>query len=365
MKIIISNRIGPNQGIATYNKLLMNGLKKIDSVTFKCYEDNDSRNTFKTKNIIKLIKSLLIKFKRDNILLHNFIKKEQADIFHCTESYGLPWIGKMKCKIVTTVHDLIIYNLPREAGNYSSWNEKMRFYYQVKHAIKNSDEIITVSEYSKNEIIKVFPESINKINVIYLAPRPEFCIKPDSEVIYILKKFNITKPYILLIGGNHPRKNMYRAINAFLSLNKIDYQLVIAGNAILKLDKNIKQAIKEEKIIFTNYVSDQDLVALYNKAYMFVYPSLFEGFGLPILEAMSCGVPVVTSNVTSMPEVAGEAAILVDPYNEKSIEKAMRLLIEKPYLAEEYKEKGLIQCSKFTIDNMIKEHLKVYNNLIH
>ena len=114
------------------------------------------------------------------------------------------------------------------------------------------------------------------------------------------------------MGGNHPRKNMLRAIRAFLSLNNFNYQLVITGNAILNFDKNIKQAIKENKIIFTDYVSDEDLVALYNKACMFVYPSLFEGFGLPILEAMACGTPVITSNVTSMPEVAGDSAILIN-----------------------------------------------------
>lgn len=364
MKVIISNRIGPNQGIATYNRLLVDGLKKINNVNYRLFEDNDARDTFKTYNIINLIKNISKKFYRDNGMLHKFIKNEQADIFHCTESYGIPWIGKMKCKVVTTVHDLIIYTLPKKDGNQSSWNEKMRFYYQVKHAIKNSDAIITVSEYSKNEIIKVFPEASNKIKVIYLAPRSEFYMKKNNEVNYILKKYNISKSYILLMGGNHPRKNMLRAIRAFLSLNNFNYQLVITGNAILNFDKNIKQAIKENKIIFTDYVSDEDLVALYNKAYMFVYPSLFEGFGLPILEAMACGTPVITSNVTSMPEVAGDSAILINPYDEKAIKNAMDKLINNPNLIEIYKKRGLERCKKFTITEMAKCHVEVYKSII-
>ena len=364
MKVIISNRIGPNQGIATYNRLLVDGLKKINNVNYRLFEDNDARDTFKTYNIINLIKNISKKFYRDNGMLHKFIKNEQADIFHCTESYGIPWIGKMKCKVVTTVHDLIIYTLPKKDGNQSSWNEKMRFYYQVKHAIKNSDAIITVSEYSKNEIIKVFPEASNKIKVIYLAPRSEFYMKKNNEVNYILKKYNISKSYILLMGGNHPRKNMLRAIRAFLSLNNFNYQLVITGNAILNFDKNIKQAIKENKIIFTDSVSDEDLVALYNKAYMFVYPSLFEGFGLPILEAMACGTPVITSNVTSMPEVAGDSAILINPYDEKAIKNAMDKLINNPNLIEIYKKRGLERCKKFTITEMAKCHVEVYKSII-
>lgn len=362
MKVVISNRIGPNQGIATYNRLLVSGLKKINNIDCRLYEDNDARDTFRTHNIIKLVKRISKKFHRDNGMLHEFIRNEKADIFHCTESYGIPWVGKMKCKVVTTVHDLIIYTLPKKDGNQSSWNEKMRFYYQVRHAIRNSDAVITVSEYSKNEIIKVFPESLNKIKVIYLAPRSDFYMKKSSEVNYILKKYTISKPYILLMGGNHPRKNMLRAIRAFLSLNNPDYQLVITGNAILEFSENIKQAIEQNKIIFTGYVSDDDLVALYNKAYMFVYPSLFEGFGLPILEAMSCGVPVITSNVTSMPEVAGDAAILVNPYEEKEIESAMSKLINDSSLIDEYRKKGLERCNKFTIEQMAKRHVEVYQS---
>lgn len=364
MKVVISNRIGPNQGIATYNKLLVFGLKKINNINYKLYEDNDARDTFKTHNIINLIKRILKKFHRDNGMLHKFIKNEKADIFHCTESYGIPWIGKMECKVVTTVHDLIIYTLPKNAGNQSSWNEKMRFYYQVRHAIRNSDIIITVSEYSKNEIIKVFPEALNKIKVIYLAPRSEFYMKKSNEINYILSKYNISKPYILLMGGNHPRKNMLRAIRAFLSLNKLNYQLVITGNAILSFDENIKQAIRENRIIFTDYVNDEDLVALYNKAYMFVYPSLFEGFGLPILEAMACGTPVITSNITSMPEVAGDSAILINPYDEKEIRNAMERLIENPNLVEVYRKQGLERCKKFTIEEMAKRHVEVYESII-
>lgn len=364
MKVIISNRIKPNQGIATYNRLLVSGLKEINGIDYKLYEDNNVEEIFKTYNVIDLMKRILKRVHRDNGMLHKFIKNEQADIFHCTENYGIPWIGKMKCKVVTTIHDLIIYTLPKKDGNQSSWNGKMRFYYQVQHAIKNSDAIITVSEYSKREIVKVFPEALNKIKVIYLAPRSEFYMKKSNEVNYILNKYNISKPYILLLGGNHPRKNMLRAIKAFLSLNNLNYQLVITGNAILSFDENIKQAIAEDRIIFTDYVNDEDLVALYNKAYMFVYPSLFEGFGLPILEAMACGTPVITSNVTSMPEVAGDSAILINPYNEKEIKNAMERLIKNPNLIEIYKKRGLERCKKFTITEMAKRHVEVYKSII-
>ena len=278
---------------------------------------------------------------------------------------------------VISIMDLSFFKFPemfkkKDLVQLKSWTA-----YSAKKAVK----ILTISQASKNDIIRYYRVPKERIVVIYPGKRKIESGKGKMGVKEVRKKYGIEGDYILYVGTLQPRKNLSRLIEAFktvcanysnlkrINSNKFDKNsgnsdiyLVIAGKKGWMYDEifqKVKELNLEKNVIFTGYVPDEDLPVLYKGAKCFVLASLYEGFGIPVLEAMSFGCPVVISNVSSLPEIGGKAAVYVDPYDVKDIAEKIKLIIENGKLKKEMREKGLEQAKKFSWEKCARETFKV------
>jgi glycosyltransferase involved in cell wall biosynthesis len=242
----------------------------------------------------------------------------------------------------------------------------------MNRSCNRADTIITISQFSKSEIVKYLAVPKEKIVVMPCGVDFEF-FRPDystEEIQTIKDKYSINSDYILYLGTLEPRKNIEKLIDAYQLLksrNNDIPKLVIAGRKGWQYN-SIFQKVNEYRlindIIFTGYLSEQDTPVLMKGAHAFVFPSIYEGFGMPPLEAMACGTPVITSNVASLPEVVGDAALLVNPFSVESIAEAIGKIIQDECLRTSLSQKGLIHASSFSWDRSAKIVLDVYNNLL-
>ena len=318
----------------------------------------DSGKIFNIYNCYKLANNLYKYFPletRVNI-------KKKIDIWH--ETYPLP-IKVNNAKKITTIHDLIPLKLP-----YTTLDDKKSFFNLTKDAIKNSEIILTVSENTKKDILHCFDVNPDKIQVTY-QPIIDNSHLVENHIREInLKKYNLkNKKYILFVGTIEPKKNLGRLINAYSCLDT-DMPLVIVGKKGWLWEDDMSQLEAlfgnglNEKIKLLEYVSKKDLIYLYYSAFCLVFPSLYEGFGLPPLEAMSLGCPVITSNVSSLPEVCGDAAIYVDPYNSDDIRQAIEKLINNPEMQTQLVEAGKKRVEFFSMENYTKKLYNAYSLVI-
>lgn len=280
----------------------------------------------------------------------------EIDVFHSSD-WTQPPIAAKSTKKVTTVHDLTVYLFATSTHPKIIATQKKRLYLVKKEV----DLIITDSQTTKDDLVKFLQIPLEKIRVIYLAASEEFKPQDDEKVNEVLAKYKIRKPYILSVATQEPRKNIQKLIDAFDSL--------IGQNSNLHLVLTGKYGWGEgfrstENVLWTGFVPQEDLLALYGGCRVFVYPSLYEGFGLPILEAMACGAPVITSNNSSMAEIAKDAAILVDPRSDHQLKKAIELVLNLNL--ENYQKMvraSLERARKYTWAKTAKETLKVYEDL--
>ena len=241
----------------------------------------------------------------------------------------------------------------------------------LPRTLKNADKIIAISQNTKDDLIKHFNIPEEKIRVIYLAANKSYKLLPNEEINKIKIKYNLNYSFILYVGTLEPRKNIVRLIEAFYKArneNSINHKLVFTGRKGWKYENifnKIKELNLEKDIIFTGYVSDEDLPALYNTADLFVYPSIYEGFGLPPLEAMACGTPVITSNVSSLPEVVGNAGIMVNPYNVNELADKITEVLTNEELKKELSQKGLERAKLFSWEKCAKETMEVFEEAIN
>jgi len=271
----------------------------------------------------------------------------KADILHCPDYLIPPTLNK---NIVLTIHDLAFIRFPE--FNFDWFIKK--YTWEVKKNAQISKKIIADSKSTKNDIVRFFKIDPAKVEVVYLAADNLFKKLLEKEKDRsVLKKYKINKKYILSVGTIEPRKNFITLIKAFNlikhNINNFDYKLVIAGQTGWKSEATYEEREKSpyrEDILFIGRVPDQDLVQIYNQAELFVYPSLFEGFGLPPLEAMSCGLPVIASNTSSLKEVIGSAGILIDPNNLSDISRSIGDILENKNLKNKLVQKSLTQSDK-------------------
>lgn len=256
---------------------------------------------------------------------------------------------------ILTVHDISFVTRPE------GYRAHERFVYRnlIRRATERARHILTVSEYSKNEIIEHWKIPAERITVTHLAVAQHFKPssnggRPDAE------------PYILYVGNLHPRKNLVRLLKALVQLNRdstMTARLKIVGQkAWLYNDifATLRHHGLEKCVDFTGYVTDEELVRLYQSATVTVYPSVYEGFGLPVLEAMACGSPVIASGTTSIPEVAGNAGILIDPTSVEEIATAIRRVLSDPTLQSSMRSAGIAQAAKFSWERMARETAAAY-----
>lgn len=294
------------------------------------------------------------------ITLARELRRHPVDILHV--QFTAPPFSP--CPIVTTIHDLAFEHLP-ETFNRRSW---MQLRLTVRHTARRAAQIITISEYSRADIINTYGIPPELVTVTPVAAAPDFTrVTSDSELQRVRDIYGIKRGYLLSLCSIQPRKNLVRLIEAYSLLRRMHPegklpQLVLAGKRGW-LEKETMRAAKQvanADICFTGYVADEHLKALYSGATCFVYPSYFEGFGLPILEAMKCGTPVLAGNRTSIPEVAGDAALLFDPFDVSSLVEALkRVLNDAPYRAS-LSARGLQRANQFSWQRTAQLTLAVY-----
>ncbi|MFY9637853.1 MAG: glycosyltransferase family 1 protein [Methanobacterium sp.] len=241
--------------------------------------------------------------------------------------------------------------------------------------MKDADKIIAISNYTKNELIKYTKISPEKIKTIYLGADEQFKKLSKNEIENSYTENNFPENFILYVGSEQSRKNLPILIKAFYKLKKNynlkDIKLIKSGKPQIsdfqrkKLFNLIADLNLQNDIIFTDYVTDYDLVKLYNAANLFVYPSLYEGFGLPPLEAMACGCPVITSNTSSLPEVVGDAGIMIDPNDVNSLTESMYEVLTNDGLKENLSKKSLERSKMFTWKKTANETEKIYEEVLN
>ncbi len=302
--------------------------------------------------------------------LQALLRKEKIDVFHSL--FFLAPLGRGFVKIIT-VHDLMALKFPNFFQGRSLLVRayaKLFSHVFIRSSLTYSNEIITDSQAVKKEVIRWKPECERKITVIPPAVDPTFRKLSNLPLLEKIKeKFGLTKKIILYVGNTRPYKNLPRLIKALALLKKNKdqcYQLVIGGGELrnLPLLRRLTESLRlADSVVFTGDLSDEEVIALMNAADIFVFPSLYEGFGLPPLEAMACGTPVVTSKAGSLPEVVGDAALLVDPENEEEIVSAIETVLTNAKLREELIKKGFERVKRFSWEKTARETLDIYKSV--
>ncbi len=234
----------------------------------------------------------------------------------------------------------------------------------LRRAVKDADALIAISEHTKQDLMRLMNVPEDRIFVTPLAADPHFTPRQDDGA---LARCGIDAPYVLYVGRLESHKNIGLLLQAFAALPNMDVKLVLVGTKGWLYDEmlaTLKQLGLGNRVIVTGFVSDADLPVLYSQAQAFVYPSRYEGFGLPVLEAMQCGVPVITTNVSSLPEVAGDAALLVSPDDAQGLTRELGRVLSEPGLRQELRGKGLAQAARFSWHKTAQMTADVYRQVI-
>jgi len=292
----------------------------------------------------------------------NFRFTRKIDLFHGLDARIY---DSKRVKNVVTIHDMLQYTNEFPATRHPE--KKIRRYERV---LTKADRIIAVSGHTKREILRYFPVDPEKIDIVHHGVEERFQPKDPEATRNALQKYEIRLPYLLYVGTFENRKNLPRVLEAFSRVEN-EYpksvQLVLVGSSRLRGEEareKLRTVALGENVRAVGYVSRTDLPFLYSGALAFLFPTLYEGFGLPVLEAMACGAAVITSNVTSLPEIAGDAALLVDPFDVDSIAQAILQLLEDPELRTEYVRRGFRRAGEFSWERSARETLAVYRKTL-
>ncbi|MBD3249158.1 glycosyltransferase [Candidatus Woesearchaeota archaeon] len=297
-----------------------------------------------------------IKILGKNILLWDYIfsffglKDKNFDVLLYPKNNIPLTHNLLRCKKINVIHDLLDFSSIGKNRQLNSVYNRLFF----RISCNLSDRIIAVSKSTKKEIIRHLNIDKKKICVVYEAADKQFKeMPPDMDV---LKKYNIKKPFIFYVGSDVPRKNIKRLVESFKSISHdVPHHLVLAGN--------FRKKYKGRRINQIGYISNHDLVSLYNLADLYAYPSLYEGFGLPILEAQACGCPVLASNTASCPEIAGDGACIINPYSEKNISEGIVKVLTDDDYKNQLIEKGYGNLERFSWEKTVSNILEAIKDV--
>jgi len=289
-----------------------------------------------------------------------------VDIYFNPHFFTAPLSGR--CRKVITFHDL---SFERYAG-FFSWRKRIwhKLFMRTKKEAEEADRIIAVSHSTKNDLVNLYQLASEKVKVVYSGVGTQFKKEKLSPKIKkkIKEKYNLPEKFILYFGTIEPRKNLIGLIKAFELLKSksknsfFELKLVMAGARGWLYKDILKTAAAskyKDEIIFTGFVGEADKPYLYNLAELFVYPSFFEGFGFPPLEAMACGLPTIVSNNSSLPEVVGKGALMVNPFNIDDLARAMKMVLVDSRLKKQLIKEGEIQAKRFSWERCAQETLEV------
>ncbi len=306
-------------------------------------------------SLSKIFKSLWRSFS-----LSGQLKKHDLDIFHGLSNELPEGIHNSDVPTVVTIHDLIFMRYP----DFYKAVDRNIYYRKVKYACSSATKIIAISNQTKEDIIHYFKIDPLKIEVVYQSISSVFFEKQNPAGL--LSKYDLPEKFILAVGTIEHRKNQLSLLKALHDQN-IDMPVVFVGKPTLyatELLKYISENKMEERVKFLNDLPEEDLAGLFQTAQFSVYISLFEGFGLPVIESMACGCPVITSNVSCLPETAGGAALLCDPADVKNIGKVLKKMVQDDSLKEELIKKGSVHAKQFHPENYSKKMISLYSEII-
>ncbi|MHB1390439.1 MAG: glycosyltransferase family 4 protein [Thermoleophilia bacterium] len=290
---------------------------------------------------------------------------QHIDIYHSPRDMGLPAPSRLSCPSIMTLHDIILIRLARDY--YSP--ARARFYERrLKSRVEAASHIITVSEFSRQDILDWSGIAPDRVSVVKDGVSERFKPVIDETMLQnVRQRYDLPPRFILCVGSTEPRKNIGRAIQAFAELRRVEpgVGLVVTGVDYCRVSPQAAYGdLPMDGVIFTGYVHDVDMPALYSAAELLFFPTLYEGFGLPPLEAMACGTPVVTSNTTSLPEITGKAALLVDPTNIAELAGALQMVLGSQKLRDTLVAAGHIQVAKYSWERMATETREIYARVI-
>lgn len=279
----------------------------------------------------------------------SFGKQYCRDSVLLTTDSKVPFFLPKSCRVVPVITDLALLRMP----DVYQLSRVLIWRLQYRYLLKKSARYVAISEFTKQEMIELLHIDESLIDVVYCAANARYTrVNDPAKLASVREKYELTKPYILFVGNANPRKNLARLIRAFdLAKEQGDfpYQLILAGEYGWKFDREAAMAgIRHaEDIRFLEFVADEDMPALYSAASLFAFPTLYEGFGIPIIEAQQCGVPVLASNTSSLPEVGGEGACYVDPLSAEDISRGLRAVLCDHALSEALVTKGYENAKRF------------------
>ena len=367
MRIGIDARKLHDFGIGTYIRNLLRHLARLDSQTeFVIFCRPEDRETLAAvgENFRPVPETSGNYSIAEQFTIPWAVKREGVTLFHAPH-YVLPPL--VQCRSVVTIHDCIHLMFPqylpnRAAFAYAKWS--------IAQAARRSTRVMTVSESSKRDILRFVDAEPDKIDVIYNAYDERFAIEPrEEDVVRVRERYQLTDEFVLYAGNVKPHKNLERLIDAFALVRKrgLDHlKLVLIGDEISKytaLRRAVHQHQLHKYVRFLGYLPEETLAVMYRLAGVFVFPSLYEGFGLPPLEAMASGTPVVTSNVSSLPEVAGDAAVLVDPYDPQAIADGIYRVLTDETLRRTMVHKGIARAGQFSWEQSVRRVRQIYGEV--
>lgn len=359
------------KGLGRYTQKLIENLESLSAKggedEFFIFLRKENFNEYQPKN--PRFKKVLADFRwytlSEQVNMPRILNKYNLNLVHFPH-FNVPFLYRKK--FVITIHDLILIHFPTVRGTTLNplfyWLKYAAYKIVIKSAIKRAKKIIAVSNFTKKDILRNYNIAPEKVSVTY-----EACDFPDdikeAKDGSILKKYAIIKPYILYVGNAYPHKNLEALILGFQRFNKDNfYQLVLVGKEdyFYKQLRNFVEKNNVANVIFTGFVPDSRLDFIYRNAKIYIFSSLYEGFGLPPLEAMARGVPVASSDHPCMKEILGESAYYFDAGNAKNIAEAIKKLVNDGDLRNGLINKGFNQVKKYSWKKMASETLKIYKD---
>jgi glycosyltransferase involved in cell wall biosynthesis len=302
----------------------------------------------------------------EQIGLRRKIRSQKVDLLHCTANTAPLSVA---VPFVVTIHDIIyLEQVDFKGSAYQNLGNLYRRFI-VPRIAKKATLVLTVSEFERENIIKKLRLPAGKVKVLYNGVAPQFNNQYSRDTVEeFRRKYNLPSDFIMFLGNTAPKKNTLNVIKAYVEYCRASKETIpmvlldYKKEFVTKILDELGQPALLSQFVFPGYVPYSEIALMYNAASLFLYPSLRESFGLPILEAMACGVPVITSNTSSMPEVAGDAAEIIDPFNFKDLAGGICKLIGDQNMRSEYSRRGLERAKRFTWRKSAEQLLSIYES---
>jgi alpha-1,3-rhamnosyl/mannosyltransferase len=352
------------KGVGTYSRSLLKRLANVSDLEIVVFYNDESRERVPASDRFELVSlNEEVLSSRGLNKIGQAVNKAGCDLFHS------PYVvapSNLKCPLLVTAHDIIPLLFPR---SIPSFRQRRTYKSLLADAIHSADHVITVSTVSQSYLLAHFNLPISKVSVILDGVGREFSPRSDDEIKSVVKKYGLVQPHILWLGEFIAHKNVNALVGAFAALSsklRDRYRLVLAGERSGDWEAVRKEAVGRgvgNLVSFPGFISSTDLPALYCAADIFCFPSLYEGFGLPPLEAMACGTPVICSNSSSLPEVVGDGGLLVAP-RAAAISVAISEVLTNDSLRQRLKRRGRERASLFSWDTAVAKTVELYRELV-